>query len=51
MSEVRSYKDEMSAGEADLKQAASQAALIGLVYMFDRLTRQGRAFFLLRAPS
>ena len=84
MSEVRSYEDEMSAGEADhkqrnldkahrhfgrahglghavrcrhvmahrrllevallkrdLKQTASQAALIGLVYMFDRPTRQG----------
>ena len=25
----------------DLKQTASQAALIGLVYMFDRPTRQG----------
>ena len=25
----------------DLKQAASQAALIGLVYMLDRPTRQG----------
>ena len=41
MSEVRSYEDEMSAGEADLKQAASQAARIGLVDMCDRPTRQG----------
>jgi hypothetical protein len=41
MFEARSYEDEMSAREADLKQATSQAAMIALVYMFDRQTRRG----------